>query len=229
MKKKFVLLICFCLLAGTSTGMASSWVTVPGDFGDDVRPSYYIDSIFAVFYNHQFSPATSESPDILQGMLEIGLGISLSGQTITFVDVPRGQITEGNKTSEGGLEWNLGVDWDYLLLGSDDDSTWLLIRNDPDLGHSSDSMILSSPMYKFDFAGDLRGVICYGISCEYGGTQNAGVEYFPYDNFNHGITATWTPTIAPPAPTVPEPGSILLFGSGVICLCIAARRKLGKK
>ena len=228
MKKILVLLICFYLLAGISTGMASSLVWVPGDYPDE-RPYYYVDSIFAVFYNHQFSPATSESPDILQGMLEIGLGMSLSDQTITFVDVPRGQITGGNMVSEGGHEWNLGVDWDYLLLGSDDDSTWLLIRYDPDLGHLSDSMILPQIGGKFHFAGDLYGVVCAGIGCEYGGLQNAGVEYFQSVDFNHGVTATWTPTIVPQTPTVPEPGSILLFGSGVIGLCIAARRKLSKK
>ena len=234
MKKNLILAVCFCLLMG-SVAMADSLVFNLSDWKDDKAVKqiaeniakdlgiekdnageWFLDALSS--FQFEFTDAgngraaltfdiTSDDPDIrnLIGGGDQGLKFKTFGLSGDFKNVFAGSISGwdngGWTPTTATIAFATGMTWDLFYEGVT--------------------------------SGDIEGsVLAHIQSIGKGGSSiNGGVFTFVADGGLSG--GPGDPCDIPgmcdgPSP-VPEPGSILLLGTGIIGLGLAARRKLGTK
>jgi len=222
MKKNLILAVCFCLLMG-GVAMADSLVFKLSNWKDDgaianIKNLYGEDALDA--FQFVFTDAENGKAALTFEINDIGVDINIGGGDagLKFKDFVltgfAGVFTTDNKGNiilsgwdNGGwtpttatLQFATGMTWDSFYEGVDSGNiTGTVQAHIQSIG--SDGKSINGGMFTFAPEGDFSG-----------GPED------PCD----------TPGVCDDPSAVPEPGSILLLGTGVIGLGFAARRKLCK-
>ena len=240
MKKNLILTICFCLALGVSSGMANSFTDGPWDT---------VIAYGALSLTGQNPTAEAETKRIFDAYID-----GFSGAIATFGNCSDFTIMHcpGNQTSVNpNVETfkDYGFDWTYAIVSSQT-GMWYLIQNTygdaqgswlPKVGETLGlydetlGMVLVDVMWDFDgnliksvergMWNDAHEFACNGSGCP------------AQTNFNQLYVTAWIGQGCIPTPEnnfcqgepIPEPGTILLLGTGIIGLGLVARRKMTKK
>ena len=224
MKKNLVLTICFCLLLGTA-GMAASFDTIlafgtgkaiQGNNGDLKNSS--IEYIFQTYVNSAWNWEGHEQ---------------LNGNPHSVIPDTGGVY--------GILIQDFG--WTYAILASNASNEWYLFRNDhvmdgeegflagyigSDPFYGDNYLVIPERYALFDAFNDVTGLWETDVKFDTAGNMSK-LNQLDITTFFNDCTGNDCGDGGFDDFAAPEPGTILLLGTGVIGLGIVARRKLIKK
>jgi len=202
-----VLIICFTLLAGVSTGMAASIDTI-------VSSGSLVSLVDGNNANAAFTNFSNPN-NVNNNVINQSIFNYFEDKPFELLDTSWTWISG----QTGVKPWetsNLGIEWNFIVFAyrNGSEGEWFLFADDFALG-VNDSDLLSGD--------NVLTLAPGGINM---GKGNPSMKWW-YVQITAGIS---NPDVSlDGTPEVPEPGTILLLGTGIIGLGLVAKRKLNKK
>jgi len=226
MKKNLILAVCFTLVFGVASAMADTLVgdkmlaygTAHGSLSDRAAAQ-----LFTYYSGDTYTRCTNDSYGCTS-MNGTVTSVQMQNMDVWILDVPKNNsddriwtyaIVYSNTNGSGATPWYL---FENSYSGDDEEYLYSLVVN-TDILFTVDVWTISGKNATFTN----ETIDIYAPTIE----QNTNRGYYMWEY--GGDFQCEDCVVLPPVGNAPEPGSIILLGTGIIGLGFAARRKMNKK